>query len=79
MKKYIRSSQVIVGDDYPEIDEGAKVWLNRRVLNDGESPVKYFVSDLSKGYCLLADNKAMYREGRGYIYSIWNIEKYQVF
>lgn len=59
--------------DVPE--DGAKVYLR-----DGYgSGVKYFVCELTKGFCLIADNKRDFNDGRGFIHHISDIERYQIF
>lgn len=55
--------------------EGAKVYL-RDCYGGG---LKYFVCELTKGFCLIADSKKDYNDGRGYIHHISDIAKYQTF
>lgn len=59
----------------PQIEEGARVTL----IPGYGSGTKYFVCELSKGFCLIADSKRDCNEGLGYIHSIYNIASYQVF
>lgn len=65
--------------EYPQIEDGAKVYMNKYYVAEGESRLKYFICELSKGYALIADNKRDLRNGEGHIYSIWDIDSYQVF
>lgn len=69
----------VTSGNYPEIEAGAKVKLNPYYVEEGKSQTRYFVMELSKGFCLLADNKRMYERGEGYIYSVWDILEYQTF
>lgn len=68
-----------VGNEYPQIDEGASVYITPSYVREDEKPKKWFVCELSKGYCLVADNKKDLNEGRGHIYSMWNIAYYKNF
>ena len=72
MKGYIE-----VGNDYPVIEEGAKVYVNPNYVREGENCMKYFIVELSKGYALLADNKRDLNAGKGYIFSVWDIDRYE--
>jgi len=67
------------GNTYHKIDDGASVYLNPMYVRDGESPKRYFVTELSKGFCLVADNKRMLANGEGYIYSIYDIDYFKNF
>ena len=66
-----------VGNDYPNIEDGAPVIMNHNYVREGESPRKYFVMEASKGIALIADNKRMLNNGEGYLYSIWSIDYYK--
>ena len=57
------------------IDDGARVYL-RSGYGKG---VKYFVTYLAPGFCLIADCKRDLNEGRGEIYHLSAIERFQVF
>lgn len=61
---------------YDGLWDGAPVIIDKRYAGD-ESPRKYFVCELSKGFCLLADDKKMLKEQRGYIYHTSVIECYK--
>lgn len=69
----------VIDNEYPVIDDGAQVIINRHYVRDDESPKKYFITELTRGYCLLADSKKQFNEGRGTIYSIYDIEYYKNF
>ena len=66
----------VENDDYSAIEEGAAVYINPWYVREGESPRRYFICELSKGYALLADNKKMLNNHEGYIYS-YVIEAYR--
>lgn len=68
-----------VGNEYPQIEDGAKVYINENYVAEGEKKLKYFVCELSRGYALIADNKKDLANMEGRIYSIWDIDRYQVF
>ena len=57
----------------PQIEEGTKV----RLRDGYGSGTKYYICGLSKGFCLLADNKRDFNKGLGYIYSVWDITAYE--
>lgn len=69
MAKYIK----VESGKEPEIEAGAMV----RLLDAYGSGTKYYVCGLSKGYCLIADNKRDFKDGVGYIHSVWNIKAYE--
>lgn len=78
MKK-VPKGYTAVSDDYPQIDEGAPVYINPNYVREGESRRKYFVCELHRGNALIADNKKDLSECRGHIYSIWGIDCYKNF
>ena len=51
------------------IEDGATVYLNPMYVGEDESPKKIVVMETSGGTFLLADNKRMYSNGEGYLYS----------
>ena len=55
------------------IYDGAKV----RMKEGSGDGTKYFVCHLSKGFCLIADSKKEANNGIGYIYSVWDIDKFE--
>ena len=67
------------GHTYPQIDEEAPIYIEPMYVREDESPKKWFVCELSKGFCLVADNKRDLKEARGHIYSIWSIAYYKNF
>lgn len=62
-------------DDEPNaiIEGGATVYLNPMYVGEDESPKKIVVMETSGGTFLLADNKRMYNNGEGYLYSRYSI------
>ena len=78
MKK-VPKGYTAVSDEYPQIDEGAPVYINRNYVRDGENPRKYFVCELSRGNALIADSKKDLSKYCGHIYSIWSIDSYKNF
>ena len=61
-------------ENIENISEGAKVKM-KDAYGGG---TKYFVCYLTKGHCLLADSKSAYRDGTGYIHSIWDIARFEM-
>ena len=56
------------------IEDGAIVYLDPAYVREDESPKKYVVMETpSGGTFLLADNKRMYNNAEGYLYSKWSI------
>lgn len=58
-----------------KISDGAKVRLNPAYGHG----TKYFVCNLSNTNCMLADCKRDWRDGCGYIYSIYDIQAFEIF
>lgn len=69
----------VVDGEYPQIDDGASVYITPMYVREDESPKKWFVCELSKGFCLIADNKKELNNNEGRIYSIWSIAYYKNF
>ena len=75
MKNYKAPKGFTRLEDEPNarIEDGAVVYLEPAYVAEDESPKKIVVMELSSNNYLLADNKRMYNNGEGYIYSKWSI------
>ena len=64
-------------EGWDHIEDEAIVYIDPNYVAEDESPRKYFVSHLTRGFCLIADTKKELRDGVGNIYSIYDVAYYK--